>query len=445
MLKSMLLPTLRKFRILLLIILSAIVSIAISLPQTNPVYGQDVVGDIARRITVRVEGGESGSGVLIGKRDNFYYALTAKHVVGNPDNYAVVTHDESAHRITDVDILRVREVDLAVLRFTSDQDYDVATVADSALVRETTSVWVSGFPMPGRENDSIFHITNGKISARPVRPHPNGYDLTYSNETRAGMSGGPVLNDQGHLVGIHGLAEAENTTGENGTTIGIPGWTNLGIPINIFKTVAPYIMKDVELALADPAESTLEAEVSNCVEQLKYREIATTDGPDENELWRYPSIIIGPSSDDASIFGPEHIPGSSMQAEGCHIKRSGFLGSRITWICPEPKLRVEAMSNAQAYSQCDSGVFTDLTPGATARREEVRWQQAEEDRRDASMERLQAETEDAMNDQQDRLNQMRQESRERRERSAEADRERREENEEFRRRAEEAFNDIFPW
>ena len=360
---------LQKTKVILLFILSILTLISILLIQRDIAFSQDIA-NVARQITVRVEGAEPGSGVIIGQQNNTYYVLTAKHVVSYPDNYAVVTPDGSVHPVADIDIRRIPEVDLAVLGFTSEREYTVATVGDSDLATLTTSIWVAGFPLPGRENTSIFHITSGEITARPLIPNGDGYGLTYSNKTRAGMSGGPVLNAQGHLIGIHGLREAESSPGEDGITVSVNDWTNLGIPINIFRTVAPLM--EVELALADPADTTTEDESANCVEQLRYRDIATTDGPDDDGLWRYPVSIIGPNTEEASLFGPGDVPGSSMQAVGCRVGYSGFLGSKATWRCPEDSLRVEAMSAAQAHGQCNGTAPADPTPLATARREEVR-------------------------------------------------------------------------
>lgn len=352
-----------------LLIICGLTIIAIVLGQGKVSVSQEV-GKVARQITVRIEGAENGSGVLIGKQGNIYYALTAKHVVRYPDNYAVVTPDGSVHPVNDVDIRRINEVDLAIMGFTSEREYMIAEVGDSDLASETTSVWVAGFPLPGRENRSpIFHITNGQITARPLIPNSDGYALTYSNITRAGMSGGPVLNAQGHLLGIHGLSEAESSVGEKGITVPIPGWTNLGIPIKIFRTVAPLM--NIKLALADPSLAK-GSEQSNCIEQLRFRNILTTEKADDEGLWEYPVTVIGSKSEKASLFGPGDLPGRSMEAVGCRIKRKGFLGSKVIWRCPESNLRVEMMSVAQAQAQCDGRAQHNPTPMASRRREEVR-------------------------------------------------------------------------
>jgi tetratricopeptide (TPR) repeat protein len=60
-----------------------------------------------------------------------------------------------------------------------------------------------------------------------------GYSLIYSNITRPGMSGGPVLNEAGELVAIHGQGDREGKTGEGEKT-----GRNLGIIVERFGSVA---------------------------------------------------------------------------------------------------------------------------------------------------------------------------------------------------------------
>jgi tetratricopeptide (TPR) repeat protein len=56
-----------------------------------------------------------------------------------------------------------------------------------------------------------------------------GYSLVYSNFTRRGMSGGPILDEKGELIGIHGKGDKD---------AGIKIGRNLGIPFKQLLTVA---------------------------------------------------------------------------------------------------------------------------------------------------------------------------------------------------------------
>ncbi|MEY3222365.1 MAG: hypothetical protein RLZZ203_1221, partial [Cyanobacteriota bacterium] len=42
-----------------------------------------------------------------------------------------------------------------------------------------------------------------------------GYELVYSSITFGGMSGGPVLDSQGRVIGIHGRTEGEAAIDNN--------------------------------------------------------------------------------------------------------------------------------------------------------------------------------------------------------------------------------------
>ena len=398
-----LIPKSPQIRGILLFVIGIVTAMGISLKPGEVAFSQDI-SNIARQITVRIESTEPGSGVLISQQGNTYYVLTTKHVVDQSDNYSVITPNGVVHSIADIDIRRIPGVDLAVLSFTSNQAYSVATIGDSNSAIQTAPIWIAGFPLPEQENVAApYYITNGQITARPLLTNSDGYGLTYSSITLAGMSGGPLLNQQGHLIGIHGLSETESHTRQQGVATPTPGWSNLGIPINIFRTAAPLM--EIELAVVDPSDivelaepnsspsptaanlpaSTATTNQSNCVEQLMYKEIRSRNGPDDDGLWRYPVTLIGPENSQASRFGPGNVPGSSMQVVGCQFRRvsSGFLGlsTKIFWECPEPRLRVEAMSATQAIAQCRGDVSPDPTPLATERHEALRREsRAQQDR-----------------------------------------------------------------
>jgi S1-C subfamily serine protease len=59
------------------------------------------VDRIAEQITVRIDSRNNGngSGVIVAKKGNTYYVLTASHVVKNPDRYQIVTSDGQQYPI----------------------------------------------------------------------------------------------------------------------------------------------------------------------------------------------------------------------------------------------------------------------------------------------------------------------------------------------------------
>ena len=168
------------------------------------------VNDIAKPITVMIGGLDGkGSGVIIAKNGNTYTVLTANHVVKKAGYgiYEIITHDGQKYPMENKAQI-VGKLDLALVRFTSSQNYPLAKIADSRTVKEGATVYNSGFPIPSISNSqqrNYFFLTS-QITARG-RGENLGYYLFLSGSPRPGMSGGPILNDQGEVIGLYGKAE----------------------------------------------------------------------------------------------------------------------------------------------------------------------------------------------------------------------------------------------
>ncbi|ELS05352.1 trypsin-like serine protease with C-terminal PDZ domain [Xenococcus sp. PCC 7305] len=210
----------------------AIVQSQVALSQTI-----DNVEAIAEQVTVQIYPslGDPGSGVIIGKHEDIYYVLTARHVldaVKAGEEADLDTYDGKTHQI---DISKIEKlpnnVDLLLLQFESDQDYPIATISDfnyrlyrtndyeNSLFTDASPkqyVFVSGWPITKEEAKRVF--TPGYLfdnSGTAISHQPDiseedefgGYELIYTNLTHPGMSGGPVLDTQGRLIGIHGRAD----------------------------------------------------------------------------------------------------------------------------------------------------------------------------------------------------------------------------------------------
>ena len=200
-----------------------------SLPKIN-FDSSEQVYKTAKEITVIIDGcGEAGSGVVFKKDDKTYSVLTAYHVVKKAKgNCLILTSDGSQHKVAASDAtVPVAGVDLAVLTFVSDKTYKLAKMGDSDKAVEGTSVYVAGAPGVSEAiKQRTMLIPDGRIIGLVPQPsEAEGYGLIYNNNTSRGMSGGPVLNQKGELIGIHGSGDKQDE---------MDAGRKLGIPIKIF-------------------------------------------------------------------------------------------------------------------------------------------------------------------------------------------------------------------
>ena len=206
-----------------------------ALVQPQPVLAQKTaaeIREIAEAITVRIDGpGVGGSGFIVKQNGNTYTVLTNWHVVDREGNYTVKTAGGRQHRVAYSQVRKLPGADLAILYFRSSQRYRVAELGDSDDVDLTQTIYVAGWlnPLPGIPEPSYSFI-DGKITSILLRPNDLGYSLVYNTPGNyKGMSGGPVLDEEGGVVGINGQAAGDSITG----TVGL----YLAIPINTFEEV----------------------------------------------------------------------------------------------------------------------------------------------------------------------------------------------------------------
>lgn len=158
----------------------------------------------------------SGSGAII---SNQGHILTAAHVVKGATSVVVFT---SQGKKT-AQILRIDEPnDLAILKI-PDGSYSFLPVAPSSKMRLGQSVSTIGFPNIGLQGFSP-KVTKGEISSiNGFTDDPREWQI--SVPVQPGNSGGPLLDDQGNIVGVvlSRLAPKEGKTG------GIPQNVNYAI------------------------------------------------------------------------------------------------------------------------------------------------------------------------------------------------------------------------
>jgi tetratricopeptide (TPR) repeat protein/S1-C subfamily serine protease len=178
----------------------------------------------ARQMTVRIENsGGNGSGVIVAREGNTYYVLTAKHVLQNPENtqkyinHQIITYDQDRRGVTSSVV--AEGVDLAVVKFESSNKYPVARLGEYSQ-NNGDVVFVGGFPGREKINSPLWQWQlnpgfvsdreQGKVETQTNQSFSNGYDLIYGSISYGGMSGSPVFDTAGNVIGIHGRAESSD-------------------------------------------------------------------------------------------------------------------------------------------------------------------------------------------------------------------------------------------
>ena len=241
----------------------------------------------AKQITVRIDSssGANGSGVIIAKEGNTYTVLTAAHVVCEREDftqpcqdetYQILAPDGQTYPVDSSTIKRQEGVDLAVVRFTSQENFPVAQLANYP-VENDDAVFVAGYPKLNRNQPApwlfslgyvfdreqgLFRVNDSSLSPDSSGLTPGltqsqwslagGYEMVYTSITYGGMSGGAVLDREGRVIGIHGLAEGETTVdSQTSSSKQIQLGNSLGIPINTFIGLADRLQVNSTLPIQD--------------------------------------------------------------------------------------------------------------------------------------------------------------------------------------------------
>jgi tetratricopeptide (TPR) repeat protein len=206
-------------------LIGAAATIVLVQPQMAQALEPSEISARAKEITVRIDGTNTGSGVIFERTGNTYSVLTNKHVVETKREYHVTAPDGQKYTVPYSQVKDMPDVDLAVLQFTSNQSYQTAELGNSDEMREGNKVYVAGWadPFPSIPEPS-YQFLEARITSR-LQKSEKGYAIVHDNPAIPGTSSGPVLDSNAHLVAINGRFTSERNTGKA---------FGLGIPLQIF-------------------------------------------------------------------------------------------------------------------------------------------------------------------------------------------------------------------
>lgn len=165
----------------------------------------------ALQATVRIvgkdgkKGASSGSGVVIGVKDGFAYALSANHVLANARLVQVEAFlDGERTNILQSEVLATApESDLALFRFPIGKSEIVSlTLAEKSTILKQFPVDVLNSGWQLYESPTLGE---DRASARLLLRQPDGSSAFFWQTTgtsEPGRSGGPLISTKGELIGI---------------------------------------------------------------------------------------------------------------------------------------------------------------------------------------------------------------------------------------------------
>jgi serine protease Do len=171
--------------------------------------------------------GNRGSGFII---DAQGYVLTAQHVIDKAKEIEIRLADSL--RLPARVIAADSQVDLAILKIQSDKELPILPLGDSDTIRVGDLAVVFGYPF-GRESSM-----NLGIISRSGRTYPNSASFEFVQTDAGGYpggSGGPLLNNKGHVIGMITMASERGNMG-------------FAMPINIIKRIVPRLASGEKFA-----------------------------------------------------------------------------------------------------------------------------------------------------------------------------------------------------
>ncbi|EPF23572.1 MAG: serine protease [Microcystis aeruginosa Ma_MB_F_20061100_S19] len=245
-----------KIRFILLFVLSLILFCFLpSLAQTSPATLED--------ITVRIDTNSNhpadvgGSGVLIRGSGDSYTILTAYHVIkdNNLDYIIKIPNKKSKSQFDSYvidsknyskQIERIGSIDLAKIKIYTKQVYKTATLDPQKTLQQYDTLYVAGYPLSKRRE--YFSIAGQFSYISDYQSEYYGYlDEAYyfdNLNTSSGMSGGPVVDKHGYILGVFLGKSSDKKNSEAIASVALPikkypDWKTINKPTLITPNIPP--------------------------------------------------------------------------------------------------------------------------------------------------------------------------------------------------------------
>lgn len=240
-----------------------------SLPlSSQQEFSEDKLRQYAQSITVKVLSGQTaGSGILIHQQGNLYTVVTNHHVLifGQPtQKYQIKTPDNLLHNAQVAQLANFQDYDLGLLQFRTDKTYTTASLSPASPLAKGEEVFAAGFPFEEDSAGGGLVLNRGKVAIIGEKAFGGGYKIGSTNAVKKGMSGGPLLNRQGKLVGINGVhkyplwgnpyvfEDGSIASPEQKQEMSQFSWA---IPLTTFSQLAPQFTRQANQSQSSPAAS----------------------------------------------------------------------------------------------------------------------------------------------------------------------------------------------
>jgi S1-C subfamily serine protease len=165
-----------------------------------------------RAISIKIlaHGETIGAGVLLAKQEQVYTVVTNTRVIQTASApFQLQTYDGQIYAAALITPPVGQNRDLSILRFQSpNRIYHTAKLATN-IPQVGDRVWSSGFPLnsPYDSSKPIWEpsIVSGQITQILPIAIAGGYSIGSDCPIEQGMSGGPMLDRSGALIGINGI------------------------------------------------------------------------------------------------------------------------------------------------------------------------------------------------------------------------------------------------